>query len=83
MITPDILPMLRCPHDGGPLTIAPDELVAEINSKIANGTARDQLDQPVTMPIDGGLVNASVDRVYPIRESIPTLIVEEAIRVEA
>lgn len=80
-ITPDILPILRCPAGGGPLTLADAELVERLNAQIAAGTARDQLDTRVEAPIDGGLVPANADRLYPIRENIPTLIVENAIRL--
>lgn len=81
MITPEILPLLRCPATGGPLTLADDVMVARVNETIAAGIARDFLDQPVTGAIEGGLVNAAADRLYPIRETIPTLIVDEAIRL--
>ncbi|MEO9592899.1 Trm112 family protein [Rhodopirellula bahusiensis] len=79
MITPDILPILRCPADGGQLTLADDPLIQRVNKAITEGTARDQLDERVTDPIEGGLVNSQVDRLYPIRGGIPTLIVDEAI----
>lgn len=80
-ITPDILPILRCPAGGGVLTLADADLIERINGEIAAGTARDQLDARVETRIDGGLVPAAGDRLYPIRENIPTLIVEDAIRL--
>ncbi|WDQ16724.1 Trm112 family protein [Rhodopirellula sp. P2] len=79
MITPDILPILRCPADGGQLLLADEPLIQRVNQAIAEGTARDQLDERVTDPIEGGLVNSQADRLYPIRGGIPTLIVDEAI----
>jgi len=80
-ITPDILPILRCPAGGGALTLADAELIERVNEQIAAGTARDQLDSRIEAPIDGGLVPAQADRLYPIREDIPTLIAEDAIRL--
>lgn len=80
-ITPDILPILRCPAGGGVLTLADADVIDRINAQIAAGTARDQLDTRVESPIDGGLVPAARDRLYPIRQNIPTLIAEDAIRL--
>jgi uncharacterized protein YbaR (Trm112 family) len=59
--------------------LADDPLIQRVNQAISDGTARDQLDERVTAPIDGGLVNSTADRLYPIRGGIPTLIVDEAI----
>lgn len=81
-ITPDILPMLRCPAGGGGLTWADANLVAGVNEKIAQGEARDQVDSRVETPIEGGLVTRNGDRLYPVRDGIPTLIIEDAIRLD-
>ncbi len=81
MITPDILPILRCPSDGGPLAWAQPELVNCVNESINSGDARDQLDTRVDAPIDAGLVNQSADRLYPVRDQIATLVAENAIRI--
>ncbi|ELP30929.1 Trm112 family protein [Rhodopirellula baltica] len=79
MITPDILPILRCPSSGGQLTLADESLIQRVNQAIRDGNARDQLEERVTDPIEGGLINSPADRLYPIRGGIPTLIVDEAI----
>jgi uncharacterized protein YbaR (Trm112 family) len=81
MITPDILPILRCPADGGPLVWAQPELVIRVNEAIKSGDARDQLDARVDTPIDAGLVNRSADRLYPVRDEIATIVAENAIRI--
>ncbi len=81
IITSDILQMLRCPADGGALVLADRELVEQVNVAIRNGTARDQLDARIDAPIDAGVVNSARDRLYPIRENIPTLIADNAIRI--
>lgn len=81
MLNPDILPMLRCPATGEALVFADAQMLERVNAAITAGDARDQLDQRVSESVDGGLVNATEDRLYPIRESIPTLISEDAIRL--
>ncbi|MEM6981073.1 MAG: Trm112 family protein [Planctomycetota bacterium] len=79
MITPDILPILRCPASGEQLILAEPSLVEEVNAAIGRGDVRDTLDQAVNEPIDGGLMIADGSRIYPIRNGIPTLIIEDAL----
>lgn len=82
MIQPDILPILRCPVSGQSLTFADPDLVAEINAGIAGNRVRDRLDQKVNQQIEGGLIPTEGGWLYPIREGIPTLIGDNAIRIE-
>ncbi|EMI57918.1 hypothetical protein [Rhodopirellula sallentina] len=81
MITPDILPILRCPHGGDALVLADAGLVERVNQAIADGTARDQLGTRIDTPIDAGMVNPAGDRLYPIRENITTLIADDAVQI--
>ncbi|MCM2371626.1 Trm112 family protein [Aporhodopirellula aestuarii] len=81
MITPDILPILRCPCGGDALVLADVHVIERVNAAIAAGTARDQLGTRVEEPIDAGLVNQAGDRLYPVREDIATLIADSAIRI--
>lgn len=82
MITPDILPVLRCPAGGDPLLLAEPELVERVNQAIAEGSVRDQLDVRVDDSIDAGLVPPNRDRLYPIRQDITTLIADNAIDLQ-
>lgn len=81
MIHPSLHACLRCPVEGGPLELADGELIEQMNASIASrdGVLRDWLDQPVTARLDGGLVNQSGSRIYPIRSGIPTLVADQAI----
>lgn len=81
LITPDILQILRCPADGGALVLANRQMIDQVNEAIRAGIARDQLEARVDEPIDAGMVNTTGDRMYPIRNSITTLIADEAIRI--
>jgi len=82
MIDPELLQMLRCPIDGIPLQLASESVVARLNEAIAQGEARDRMDQKLTDPVDAALVTADGRRGYPIRHGIPTLIADEAIVLE-
>jgi uncharacterized protein YbaR (Trm112 family) len=81
MIDPKLIEMLRCPESGGRLQLAAESVVARVNQAIQRGEARDRVDQKVSEPIDGGLVANQGDWLYPIRGGIPTLVVDEAIRL--
>lgn len=81
IITPDILQILRCPAGGGSLVLADRQLIDQVNEAIRTGVARDQLDARVDEPIDAGMINTVGDRLYPIRDSITTLIADDAIRI--
>lgn len=81
MIDADLLSMLRCPADGSQLEIADNATLEQINAAIAAGTARDVGDQIVSEPIEAGLRPTGNSIVYPVRGGIPSLVVDEAIRL--
>ncbi len=81
MIDPDLLAMLRCPLTKAQLQFADESTTAQVNEAIHRGEARDQVDQRVEDPIEGGLVSDTAGLLYPIRDGIPTLIAEQAIRM--
>lgn len=83
MIDPKLLNLLRCPVGGGQLKIAESAIIDQLNRQIAqpDHPLRDRQDQRVETPLDGGLVDASGQWLYPIRVGIPTLIADQAIRL--
>jgi len=83
MLDPELLAMLRCPQTSQCLREAGAEQIAEVNRTIAAGTLRDVGDRRVEEPLNGGLVNKSGEYLYPIRDEIPTLIPDWAIRLDA
>ena len=82
MLDSKLLDMLRCPLTRTPLQVASEELVAAINSEIADSAARDRLGQLVQQPIETGLLTSDGQWLYPIRDGIPTMVADEAIQVE-
>lgn len=82
MIDPKLLAMLRCPIEGAELHLAEEPLILRVQSAIERGEARDRIEQKVSEPIDGGLVSETRQWLYPIRDGIPTLVIEEAIRID-
>ena len=76
-----IIELLECPLTGEPLSPAPDDLVAELNRAIAEGTLLFRNQSHVTLPLDGGLVNGSRTLFYGIFQDVPNLIPDEAVEL--
>jgi uncharacterized protein YbaR (Trm112 family) len=75
----EVLSMLRCPETRTPLDAASDPLISEINAAIRAGRLFDRAGKAVVETIDGGLVRAAGDVLYPIVDQIPVLLADESI----
>lgn len=79
MIRSDLLSIICCPETHQTLKFADASLLESLNTQIAAGTLKNKSGEAVTERIDGGLVRADGQYLYPIRRDIPELMVEEAI----
>ena len=79
MFDDKLLAFLRCPEDRSPVRPAEEQLVASLNAAIRSGRLRNQAGNPVTKAIDGGLVRAAGDLLYPVVDQIPVMLHDEAI----
>lgn len=82
MVRNELFDILRCPENHASLVPADDALVAELNALIRSGRLRNQAGREVLQTIDGGLVRADGDLLYPIVEQIPVLLRDEAIALD-
>ena len=82
MIDPELLEILVCPETKEPVSIGSDELIKKINKKINEKNLLNRGKQVVSETIDGGLVRQDQKYLYPIRENIPIMLIEEAIPLE-
>lgn len=80
MIDKDLLDILACPETKKDVELADKDTVEKINKAIQEGRVRNKLQQKVDQPIEGGLFRVG-DRscIYPIRDRIPILLVDELI----
>jgi uncharacterized protein YbaR (Trm112 family) len=79
MITTELLDLLCCPENHQPLAVAAPALVESLNARIVAGELRNRAGHPVTDKIEGGLVREDRKYLYPVRDNIPVLLVDEAI----
>jgi len=79
MIDSELLKILCCPETHQPVRVAEPALVAELNQRIAAGVLQNRAGQPVKEKIDAGLVRDDGNFLYPIRQEIPVMLIEEAI----
>ena len=82
MIDKELLDILVCPENHTPVRLAEEDLVAKLNEAIAAGQVTNRGGEPVTEPIDGGLVREDGALLYAIRDDVPVMLVDEAIPLE-
>ncbi len=82
IIDKELLAILCCPETKQEVALAEDTLVAELNARIGNGEVKNKAGQPVNEKLDGGLVRADKKILYPVREAIPVMLIEEGIPLE-
>ena len=81
-IDQQLLDILACPETKEPVALADETLIAKLNAAIAAGTLRNRAGEQVTEKIDGGLVRVDQKYLYPIRDDIPIMLIDEGIPLE-
>lgn len=81
-IDKDLLAILCCPDTKQDVSIAAEALIGQLNERITKGTLKNKAGQAVTEKLDGGLLRADNKMLYPIREDIPVMLIEEGIPLE-
>jgi uncharacterized protein YbaR (Trm112 family) len=82
MIDEELLEILCCPETRQSLALAAPEVLERVNAAIAAGRQRKVGGETVAEPIEAGLVRADGKVLYPIREGIPELLIEEGLPLE-
>ena len=82
MVNPELLKILCCPETHQSLRDNTAELVEELNRQIVAGTLKNRAGKVVTAKLSGGLIRSDGKYLYPIREQIPIMLVDEAIALQ-
>jgi uncharacterized protein YbaR (Trm112 family) len=82
-IDEQLLEILACPETKEPVALAEDALIDKLNEAIAAGTLCNRAGEKITEKIDGGLVREDKKYLYPIRDDIPIMLIDEGIPLES
>ena len=83
MIDPELLEILCCPETRQPVRAAPAAVVESVNRAIRDESLESAADGSKVAPLDGGLVREDGKFLYPIRNGIPIMLIEERIAIPA
>jgi uncharacterized protein YbaR (Trm112 family) len=73
------LKILCCPETRQALSWADSRLLDTVNSRIRAGQQTNRVGQPVNDPVRQGLLRADHRVLYPVRDGIPILLVDEGL----
>ena len=79
MIDPELLKILCCPETHQEVRLAESAVIDRLNKQVAAGALKNRGGQAVQEQMEGGLIRADGKFLYPIRRSIPVLLVDEGI----
>ena len=81
-VHPELLEILACPEDKTPVRLADDAILAKLNERIRKGEAKTRGGAPVSEEVSEGLVREDGKYLYPVRDDIPIMLIDEAIPLE-
>lgn len=81
-IDKELLDILACPETHQPLAVADDDLLLRVNAKITAGEQKNVAGEAVSDALKAGLVREDGRIVYPIRDDIPVLLIDEGLPVD-
>ena len=80
-LDPDLLAILVCPESKQPVAMAAADLLTRVNTAIGAGDTVNRGGDPVTDPVKEGLLRQDGRVLYPVRDGIPIMLIDESIDV--
>jgi uncharacterized protein len=81
-LDPDLLAILCCPETKQAVSLADAGLIQKVNAALAKGHVRNKANKLLIGQIEGGLIREDLKILYPIRDRIPVMLIEEGIPME-
>ena len=82
MVDPELLEILVCPETHQSVRPAEGELLDRLNQAIRSGGVTNRGGNEVADPVDEGLVREDDKILYPVRDDIPIMLIDEAIEID-
>lgn len=79
MIDKDLLSILACPETHQPLHEASEAELGAVNGRISGGGVKNVGGKDVTEALQAGLVREDGKRIYPVKDGIPVLLIDEGL----
>ncbi len=81
-VDPELVEILVCPDTKLNVDLAPEETVEKINLAIKESIVLNVDGQSVKEPLQDGLLREDDKIIYPVRDSIPVMLIGEGIPME-
>ncbi|MDK1020861.1 MAG: hypothetical protein QGD90_04405, partial [Candidatus Hydrogenedentes bacterium] len=75
----ELLDILVCPENKTAVKLVDDDALAKINEAIQAKTLKNRAGETIEESIDGGLLREDGVYLYPIRDDIPIMLIDESI----
>ena len=79
MIDHNLLDILVCPETKQPLRVADSTVLETLNASIAAGSVTNRGGEAVTVEVSEALIREDGDVLYPVRDDIPIMLIDESI----
>ncbi|TVR65335.1 MAG: hypothetical protein EA422_04425 [Gemmatimonadales bacterium] len=81
MVDPDLLNILVCPETKEAVRLADEQTLKAVNASIAEGEVRNRAGETIVQPLQEALIREDGSLLFPIRDGIPVMLMDEAIPV--